>query len=173
MNRRQRRFAAEYLVDADRTAAAIRAGYRPDRATRQGYELMRNPEVSYAIAGAQHARSQRTGITRERVLLELARVAFADFARIATWSASEISVKRLQKLSDGDAAAIAELKASDRAGRQIAVRLHDKGAALEMLARHCGLYDAGSAEAAPSGRARLLARLRPYLEAAAPEDEEA
>ncbi len=165
MNHRQRRFAAEYLIDADRSAAAVRAGYRPDRATRQGCELMHNPEVNYAIAMAQRARSLRTGITRERVLIELARIAFADMARLASWSDAGFVVKRLQKLADDDAAAIAEVK-SDATGRRVAIALHDKGAALEILARHCGLYDAGAGAPRPSGRERLMARIKPYLDAA-------
>lgn len=164
MNYRQRRFAAEYLVDADRSAAAVRAGYSLKRATRRGHELMRNNEVGYAIAMAQRARSLRTGITRERVLLELARIAFADLGRLVSWSGTHFSVKRLAQLSDDEAAAIAEVKSGDRDGERVALGLHDKGAALEILARHCGLYDAGGPEAAQSGRARLLARLRPYLE---------
>jgi phage terminase small subunit len=170
MNQRQRRFAAEFLLDADRRAAAVRAGYRPDRATRQGCELMHNPQVGYAIAMAQRQRSLRTGITRERVLLELARIAFADLARLASWGDGGLLVKRLEELGDADAAAIAEVK-SDGAGRPLALQFHDKGSALEILARYCGLYDPGAGEAKPSGRERLMARLKPYLEAAAREEE--
>jgi phage terminase small subunit len=162
VNHRQRRFANEYLIDADRRAAAIRAGYRAGRAVRQGSELMHNPEVAYAVAMAQRARSLRTGITKERVLVELARIAFADLARIVTWSATHYAVTGL---GDDDAAAVAELSASERGGGRIAVRLHDKSFALESLARYCGLYENGPGDAAPSGRDRLRAVLRPYLEA--------
>jgi len=165
VNHRQRLFVAEYLVDADRSAAAIRAGYSTVRATRQGHELMQNPEIGYAIVMAQRARSRRTGITRERVLVELARLAFADLARIAGWNDSGFVVKPLEEMSDDDAAAIAELGA-DREGSRVQVRLHDKGFALELLARHCGLYDDAPGETASSARARLMAVLEPYLAAA-------
>jgi len=168
MNHRQRRFAAEYLIDADRAAAAVRAGYRPRRAAQQGCLLMRNAEVGYAIALAQRARSRRTGVTRERVLLELARIAFADLGRLVEWSGTGAAVKDLAALGDDEAAAIAELKSGGGEGRRVALGLYDKGAALELLARQCGLYDGDAGARAPTGRARLMARLRPYREDAPP-----
>jgi len=164
MNHRQRRFTSEYLVDADRGAAAVRAGYSRERAAIQACELMRNPQIAHAIARAQRARELRTGITRERVLVELARIAFADLARFAEWDARDLTVK-LEDLREEDAAAIAEIR-TDPTGQRVAVQFFDRGAALELLARHCGLFDDGAGEAPSSGRERLLARLRPYFEAA-------
>src|SRR3954466_9694923 len=78
LNDRQARFVAEYLVDLNATQAAIRAGYSPASARTQAADLLTNPNISAAIAEAQAARSRRTEVTADRVVLELARVAFGD-----------------------------------------------------------------------------------------------
>ena len=75
---RQQRFVEEYLVDLNATQAAIRAGYSAKTATSQGERLLRNVEVSAAIQAAQKARSERTKVTVDQVLLRLWSIATAD-----------------------------------------------------------------------------------------------
>jgi len=72
---KQKRFVAEYLVDMNATAASIRAGYKnPD----SGRQLIAKSHVAAAIAEAQNERSRRTNITADRVLNEIAKVAFDE-----------------------------------------------------------------------------------------------
>src|SRR4051794_41809085 len=78
LNDRQACFVAEYLVDLNATQAAIRAGYSARTANEQAARLLANVSVAAAIAEAQAARSRRTEVTADRVMLELARVAFGD-----------------------------------------------------------------------------------------------
>lgn len=137
MNRRQRRFAFEYLIDANPVAAAIRAGYGQRTARAHGYRLITNPEIRAVIGREMVARAKRTGITVERVLEEYARLAFAELRAIASWSKEGLSLAPAASLLPEDAAAIAEL-AFDADGKAEAVRLHDKQAALAALARHVG-----------------------------------
>jgi phage terminase small subunit len=75
---RQQRFVEEYLIDLNATQAAIRAGYSPKTAYSIGHENLRKPEIEAAIAYAVFERSQKTGITAERVLEELWDIATAD-----------------------------------------------------------------------------------------------
>ncbi len=75
---KQQRFVDEYLVDLNATQAAIRAGYSPDTAGAIGHENLKKPEISAAISVARKAQQERTGITADRVLLEIANVALAD-----------------------------------------------------------------------------------------------
>jgi phage terminase small subunit len=49
MNKRQRLFVNEYLVDFNATQAAIRAGYSERTAGQGGHELLKNPEVKAEI----------------------------------------------------------------------------------------------------------------------------
>ena len=161
MNHRARRFVAEYIVDQDRKAAAIRAGYRPRRAAKTGYELLARPEIRFAVETGLRARAARVGLTRERVLLEYARIAIGDLGAVARWSEAGVSLAPLAGLGDDAAAAIREIGATDPAGTRLRVRLHDKGFALEALAQYFGLFDRDPAAEGPKGaRDRLMARLK-------------
>ena len=75
---KQRRFVEEYLVDLNATAAARRAGYSEKTADRIGPELLGKTWVAAAIQEAMQQRSRRTEITQDRVLNELASVAFGE-----------------------------------------------------------------------------------------------
>ena len=74
---KQQRFVAEYLIDANATQAAIRCGYHAKTAHVQGSRLLRNVKVKAAIRRAQARTLGKLELTAERVLQELARVAFS------------------------------------------------------------------------------------------------
>jgi len=76
-------FVQEYLVDLNATAAAKRAGYSPKTAYSIGQENLKKPEIKSAIQQAKKARRERTFITQDRILLELAAAAFADMSQSA------------------------------------------------------------------------------------------
>lgn len=73
---KQQRFVEEYLIDLNATQAAIRAGYSAKTADQQGSRMLANVKVQQAISVAMAERSKRTGINQDRVVLELARIAF-------------------------------------------------------------------------------------------------
>src|SRR5215475_13754680 len=75
---KQATFVREYLKDLNATQAAIRAHYSPKTAFVVGYENLKRPYIQAAIQAAMDARAKRTEITIDRVLLELARLAFVD-----------------------------------------------------------------------------------------------
>ena len=50
---KHQRFVAEYLKDLNATQAAIRAGYSPKTANRQGSRLLSNADIQAAIAKGQ------------------------------------------------------------------------------------------------------------------------
>lgn len=82
---KQKRFCEEYLIDLNATQAAIRAGYSPKTAEQTASRLLRNVKVQEYIAKRQKELSRSTQITQERVIKELALIAFsnnADYARV-------------------------------------------------------------------------------------------
>lgn len=139
MTPRRRRFVDEYLIDLDGKHAAIRAGYRRSGATLRAYRLLRTPEVADAIAAAMAERSQRTGITPERVLEELARIAFVDWRKLAAWGPDGVSVTDASELSPAETAAVARVSTDDGWENRVAIATHDKRLALDTLARILGL----------------------------------
>lgn len=146
---KQRRFVEEYLVDLNATQAAIRAGYSGKRADAQGWENLRKPEIAQAIAQAQAARSARTAITADRVLFELARLAFVDVRRFYDTNGC---LKKLSDLDDDTASALASVETREISGDSgvvgltIKVRPWNKPAALKMLGEHFQLFSAPVSE---------------------------
>lgn len=68
---RQQRFVAEYLVDMNASAAAIRAGYSAKGASVRGSELLANRKVKLAVEAAKADLAERTGRDQEWVLERL------------------------------------------------------------------------------------------------------
>ena len=89
---KQRRFVEEYLIDLNATAAARRAGYSEKTADRIGPELLGKTCVSNAIEAAQKKRSARTEVTQDRVILELARIAFLDPRKVFKWGPEGVTL---------------------------------------------------------------------------------
>lgn len=85
LNAKQARFVEEYLIDLNATQAAIRTGYSEKTAYSQGQRLSKDVEVAEAIAAAMAARSERTEITSDRVLRELAKIGFSDIRKAVKW----------------------------------------------------------------------------------------
>lgn len=78
LTEKQKRFCEEYLIDLNATQAAIRAGYKEKTAYAQGQRLLKKVEVQLYLKELMEQRSQRTEITADTVLKELAKIASAD-----------------------------------------------------------------------------------------------
>lgn len=148
------RFVDEYLIDLNATQAAIRAGYSIKTAGQIGDELLKKPQVVAALQVAMKRREQRTEITQDKVLRELAKIGFADIRNAVQWGDTEvrmcdsedgsdlvpyygIALKSSSEIDDDTAAAIAEV-AQTRDGLKI--KFHDKRAALVDIGRHLGMF---------------------------------
>lgn len=140
LSAKKQRFVDNYLLDLNGAAAAIRAGYSPRGAAQAAHRLLQEPGISDAIAVAQAARSRRTGVSADRVVRELARVAFADIRDTVTWGDGGIRLRSSDDLDDDTAAAVSEVSESTQGQqRTLKVKLVDKLAALRLLAAHVGV----------------------------------
>jgi phage terminase small subunit len=138
---KQEMFVKEYLVDLNATQAAIRAGYSQATAMEQGYQLLRKTSVQTALQVAMNARSQRTEITADRVLEELAKLAFSDMRDFAKWSEAGVTLISSDQLSAEAAACVSEVSQTiTKDGGSIKFKLHDKKSSLELLGKHLGLF---------------------------------
>ena len=138
---KQRRFVDEYLIDLNATQAAIRAGYSVKTANEQGSRLLANVSVQTAIAEKMAERSRRTGVNQDRVVLELAKIAFVKLTDIIDEkgkikdTATEDDLACLEgykyKYSDTDTGYSVERE----------VKLSSKMKALELLGKHLGMWN--------------------------------
>ena len=78
MSPKREAFAREYLIDLNATEAARRAGYRGSDAvlSNTGYKLLQRAEVQAIIRAGNQERAKKVGVTAERVIAELAAIAF-------------------------------------------------------------------------------------------------
>lgn len=136
-------FVAEYLVDLNATQAAIRAGYSERTAKQQGARLLTKGDVQAELQAAMKARAERTEVTQDRVLKELARLAFFDMRKLY---GEDGSLKRPQDWDDDTAAVLAGIEVVELAGEQGALpqfvkkaKVWDKAAALSLCMRHLGM----------------------------------
>ena len=137
LTEKQKRFVQEYLVDLNATAAAKRAGYKDPNIGRQ---LIAKNNVSAEIQKRQVKLQNKLKITQERVLSELAAIAFANGTDFATVNANGlINIKATSQVPKEKLPAVASIKYSRVTG--VEIKLHDKVRALEMLGKHLGLFD--------------------------------
>lgn len=141
MRDQERVFCEEYLIDLNATQAALRAGYRPRTAAKAAEwihpEHPSKPALREYLEAALAERSRRTGVTADRVVRELARVAFADPLEIIDPETGGL----LEDIPRDDRAAIAgyRRKTGDE-WEEREVKLADRVRALELLGRHLGMF---------------------------------
>lgn len=152
-------FCKEYLIDLNATQAAIRAGYSVESAGSIGSELLKKPEIRARIDKEMAERSKRTGINADRVLRELARVAFLNPKDVIDLNTAEVK----EDASEDDLAVIAGVKVKyvphkdfDENGDPVIeqaiereVRMADKLKALELCGKHLGMFKDNPDSAAP------------------------
>ena len=135
---RQARFVQEYLIDLNGTQAAIRAGYSPRTANRQGARLLSYAGIQAAIQNAMKQREKRTEITADRVVKELAKIAFADLKDFVEFGPDGVRIKNDK---DVDGTLLIEVSETTFKGATTrAVKLHPKIKALELLGKHLGIF---------------------------------
>lgn len=158
---KQKRFCEEYLIDLNATQAAIRAGYSPKTAEQTASRLLRNVKVQEYIAKRQKELSRSTEVTQERVIKELALIAFsnnADYAHVVEKKMKAevggalvdildedgkpvtyrtVEPVLTEELTEEQKRALAVIKK----GREgLEVKSCDKVKALELLGKHLGIF---------------------------------
>lgn len=144
MTPKQQLFVREYLVDLNATQAAIRAGYSAKTAQRIAHQLLHEtPAVAAAVQAGMDKRSAKLEITAERVLQEIARLAFFDPSKLYDEHGRP---RPVHKLDEDTRRAIAGVEIDEVGGGDKPlvvtrkVKLADKGANLERLGRHLKLF---------------------------------
>lgn len=142
LTEKQRCFVDEYLIDLNATQAAIRAGYSAKSADKIGSELLGKTRVAEAVSRKMAERSRRTGVNQDRVVLELAKIAFVNAPDVIDLDDATIR----EGAPNDDTAAIQSVKVKmipgkEREGIEREIRLYDKLKALELLGKHLGMWD--------------------------------
>ncbi len=106
-DQRRERFIRYFPGSSSATEAAIKAGYSAKSAHVAASRLLKIDKVRAAIDAANLAAAQACGITRERTLQELGRVAYSDVRALLD---ADGNVKPIHALSLDEAAQIAGIE---------------------------------------------------------------
>ena len=142
MRERDRLFAEEYIIDRNACAAAIRAGFSPKTAKDASEwihpEHPTKPHVRALIDQLNAERSRRTGVTADRVLEELAKIAFVNAEDLLDPDSARV----LPNAKREDKAAIQSVTVKTGKIEEREIKLADKTRALELIGKHLGMFAA-------------------------------
>jgi phage terminase small subunit len=141
---KQVKFCAEYLKDFNGTQAAIRAGYSKRTANEQASRLLANVNIQKHLTPKKVKLMEKAEITQERVMQEIGRLALSNVKRLYN---EDGTLKAVHELDDEVAATIASVELDEvYHGKKVfvkskKVKMWNKEKALEMLAKHFGIYE--------------------------------
>lgn len=142
---KQRAFVDEYLIDLNATRAykTVYKSCKKDETARvNGSRLLTNANVMAYLAQRQRDLQRRTEVTQDKVVQELAAIAFADivdYVQVKDYNGLPIvEIVPTAEISADKRAAIAGIKQGNNG---IEIKLHDKVKTLELLGRHLGIFN--------------------------------
>lgn len=151
-NDRHEEFCQQYLVDLNITKATKRAKYSKKTARTIGSKLLTRIDIQDRIAELKKEREERTKVTQDRVVRELALIGFSDLANYIDIdpNTGAIRAKGFEEMPAEESRALQSIKEDrvikeDAKGDKVTVydkvsfKTHDKIRALEILARHLGM----------------------------------
>lgn len=150
MTDKQKLFCDEYLKDFNATRAYKEAypSCKKDATARvNGCKLLTNTNIAEYIEQQKELLKSKMEITQERVLKEMARIAFGDIRKLYNESGE---LKNIQDLDDDTAAIITSIESTEefdgygqdreQIGWTKKVKTADKTKALDMLGKYFGMF---------------------------------
>ena len=170
LNARQLAFCREFCIDLNASAAARRAGYSQRTAGRHAADLMQDPRIQAEIQRLTAAKAARASMEADEVVEQLVNIVRSDISDVMTWGMSEVeddeglpngvailrpnvTVFNSADLPRSITGAIAEVSMTDKG--TFKVKMHDKGAAIDKLMRHLGMFEKDNKQVA-DGLAMLI-----------------
>jgi phage terminase small subunit len=163
-NQRHERFAQALAQGKSASEAYVLAGYKANDGNAS--RLKGNERISARVQEIVGRAAERAEVSLERVLRELAAIAFSDIRKMVTWR-NEVVAERVfeegekaekgencgegvkalmprvtlvpaEEIDEATAGAIAQI--SQGVNGSLRVRLHDKHAALVSIGKHLGMF---------------------------------
>lgn len=136
---RQELFVFHYVAEPNGTAAAVAAGYAERSAKVTASRLLTNANVQKKISALQKRAEAKLELSRERLVHEVARLAFSDVTSCFQQEEDgPITIKALKDMPEDARAALSEL--TIEADGRIKLKMHAKKPAQELLAKLLGYF---------------------------------
>lgn len=151
MTNAQKIFCDEYLTDLN-ASRAYKVAYKNCKsdltARTNGSKLLTKTNIQNYINEKMKEREQRTEVTQDMVIKELAKIAFLDIRKLYTENGQ---LKNIADIDNETAGAISSLETleeydgygddREKIGDTQKIKLLDKTKALELLGRHLGIFN--------------------------------
>lgn len=165
LSNQERLFVHEYLVDTNAVQAGLRAGYADSTARTKCTMWVVKRRISCpvnkrhvwdAVQKAMDKRADKVEVTTDRVLMELCKIAFSNPEDYFEWAKQQldedgkpagkggVELISSDDLTRDQKAAISEISENiGQYGNSIKMKFKDPLRALEMIARHLGMFNDG------------------------------
>lgn len=147
------KFADKYFETLNASESALYAGFSSDCAKQSGYQLLQREDIQEYLKELRAEYSEKSGISKMRVLDEYRKIAFSDVRNVLTIDGGLKSIDELDDDTSGAIASIESFDEIDRSGERMGtnrkIKLHDKLRALEALSKHLGLFEKDNEQSKP------------------------
>lgn len=138
------------FIETGNASEAYRRAYNASRMksyviTVKASELLSSGNVAVRVAELRHSLAERCDASNEKVIREVAALAFSDIRKLFN---DDGSMKSISELDDVTAAAVSSIEVNEiltpegnSVGFVKKIRLWDKNSAQERLCKHLGLFE--------------------------------
>lgn len=154
LNDKQRLFLTTYLSNGENAPAAYAAvlGLPVEKLSHgqhnTAYHYLHKPRIKHNLELARNKIAARTekilekyAASKERVIEELAKLAFTNATDVQEWDESGVRTKPSSELSEAAKSSVVEVVETEtKTGKTVKVKLADKHAALVSLGKTLGLF---------------------------------
>ena len=147
---KQKLFCKYYLISLNATDAAIKAGYSKKTANRIGTENLSKPVIREYLESQMKSKEQELDISVDRILRELASIAFLD---ISEFYNDDGTLKNIKQIDETARRAIQSVTTREEQGATIEngeikpqffnvnnIKANDKLKALELLGKYHSIF---------------------------------
>ena len=154
---KQKLFVEYYCATFNASKSAKMAGYAPDNPgsqRAQGLDNLANPIISKCIAERMKVIGEASKVTHEMITAELSKIAFTDITEYVDIVDGKPVFKSKEAFEMGAGRVVKSFTVGKRG--EVKFTVHDKQAAIEMLARHTGYFAQDNAQKTPENNVNFF-----------------
>jgi phage terminase small subunit len=140
-------FCQTYIIDFDRAKAVKAMGSKAKRPLQAAFEHLKKPEIQARLDGLIKERIERLKLSQDRVVFELAQIAFSSLEDFASWDNRGLKLKSSSKIDRDKIRVVRSVKYTKKTGNTcedtIEITRDDRMRALELLGKHLGMWGDG------------------------------
>lgn len=163
---KEKEFVRQYILNRNGAEAARKAGYKGKYPDRIAYQLLEKTRVRDAIAQNEKKVSEKFEITQEKIVQELAAIAFGHAGNVMDWHEGSMSFVPKKDMDENSMKFIESITQTDsQMGSSLSMKTlaSQKAKALELLGRHIGMFKDGNKGTNTTDRGDVLKRVSVYL----------